>query len=143
VGHLFGYGTYIYTWANVIGVWQLWKQQMWSINHQPNFTTIRVIGHYLMCCNPSLRFVTKAKACKGADQKWSPWVTFHVPRNVGECEGMNVHTPKWAPTLGVGVLMDFQIFKVWLQTHCIEKFLISLEISWNVVIKMGLHDPFG
>jgi hypothetical protein len=30
---------------------------------------------------------------------------------VGKCEGMSPHTPKWAPTLGVGFLMDFQIFK--------------------------------
>jgi len=31
---------------------------------------------------------------------------FMVPR-VQESEGMNPHTPKWAPTLGVGVSMDF------------------------------------
>jgi hypothetical protein len=37
--------------------------------------------------------------------------TFHDPWNVGECEGMNPHTPKWAFTLGVGVPMDFQIFR--------------------------------
>jgi hypothetical protein len=24
---------------------------------------------------------------------------------------MNPHTPKWAPTLGVGVLVDFWIFR--------------------------------
>jgi hypothetical protein len=29
----------------------------------------------------------------------------------GKCEGMNPHTPKGASTLGVGVLMDSQIFK--------------------------------
>jgi hypothetical protein len=27
-----------------------------------------------------------------------------------ECEGMNPHTPKWTPTLGVGILMEFQTF---------------------------------
>jgi hypothetical protein len=27
------------------------------------------------------------------------------------CEGMSPHTPKWTPTLGVGVLMDLKIFK--------------------------------
>jgi hypothetical protein len=26
-----------------------------------------------------------------------------------ECEGMNPHTPKWTPTLGVGIPMEFQI----------------------------------
>jgi hypothetical protein len=28
---------------------------------------------------------------------------------------MNPHTPKWVPTLGVGVPMDFQIFREQLQ----------------------------
>jgi hypothetical protein len=28
-----------------------------------------------------------------------------------ECEGMNPHIPKWVPTLGVGILMDSQIYK--------------------------------
>jgi hypothetical protein len=59
--------------------------------------------------------VTKARACEGVGQKWNPGVTFHAPMSVGECEGMNPHIPKWAPTLGVGVPMDFQIFREWLQ----------------------------
>jgi hypothetical protein len=37
-------------------------------------------------------------------------VTFHTLENVGKCEGMNPHTPKWAPTLGVRVSMHSQIF---------------------------------
>jgi hypothetical protein len=28
-----------------------------------------------------------------------------------ECERMNPHTPKWTPTLGVGVFMEFRILK--------------------------------
>jgi len=28
-----------------------------------------------------------------------------------ECEGMNPHTPKWTFILGVGILMEFRIFK--------------------------------
>jgi hypothetical protein len=59
--------------------------------------------------------MTKASACKGSGQEWSLGVIFHVPRNVGKCEGMDPHTPKWAPTLGVGVSMDFQIFRKKLQ----------------------------
>jgi hypothetical protein len=31
------------------------------------------------CRNPSLRLVTKARACKGVRQEWSLGVTFHVP----------------------------------------------------------------
>jgi len=33
----------------------------------------------------------------------------------GKCEGMNPHTPKGASTLGVGALMDSQIFREQLQ----------------------------
>jgi hypothetical protein len=38
-------------------------------------------------------------------------ITFHVIRSAGKCEGMSPHTPKWAPAWGVGVSMDFRIFK--------------------------------
>jgi len=43
---------------------------------------------------------------------------------------MNHDTPKWTPTLKVGVLIEFWIFREQLQgpkTHWIIKFLISLE----------------
>jgi len=46
------------------------------------------------CCNPSLGLVTKVKVCKGAGQEGSLGVTFHVPRSVEKCEGMNLHPPK-------------------------------------------------
>jgi hypothetical protein len=74
-----------------------------------------LICKHLICHNPSFGFTTKAKVCKGASQEWNPRVTFHAPGNVGECEGMNLHTPKWAPTLGVRVPMDLWIFKERLQ----------------------------
>jgi hypothetical protein len=66
-------------------------------------------------CNLNLELATKARAYKGASQEWSLGVTFHVSKSVRECEGMNPHTPKWASTLRVGVPMDFQIFRRWLQ----------------------------
>jgi hypothetical protein len=50
--------------------------------------------------------MTKARACKGANQEGSSGIKSYAPRNVGECEGMNTHIPKWAPILGVGVQMD-------------------------------------
>jgi len=31
----------------------------------------------------------------------------HAPRSARECEGIDPHTPKGTPTLGVGVPMDF------------------------------------
>ncbi len=58
------------------------------------------IGNYH---NLNLGLTTQAKVCKGASQEGSPRVTSHIPENVGECEGMNPHTPKWAPTLRVGI----------------------------------------
>jgi hypothetical protein len=72
-----------------------------SSSWTPNY-----VGKQCECHNPSLGLVTKAKACKGVGQKGNLGVTSHVSVSVGECEGMNPHTPKWAPTLGVGVLMD-------------------------------------
>jgi len=42
-------------------------------------------------------------------------ITFHAPGSVGKHEGMNPHTPKWAPTLGVGLPMDSRIFRGRLQ----------------------------
>jgi len=64
-----------------------------------------------LCCNPSLGFATKARAYKGVGQEGNMGVTSHALKSVGECEGMNVHTLKWAPILGVGVPMDSQISK--------------------------------
>jgi hypothetical protein len=45
-----------------------------------------------MCRNPNLELVTKARACKGAGQKWSLGVTFCVLRSVGNVK-------EWTPTL--------------------------------------------
>ncbi len=69
----------------------------------------KACGH--ICRNPNLGLVTKARACKGAGQDWSPIVTFHARKSVGKCEGMNPHVPKWDPTLGVGIQMESRIFK--------------------------------
>jgi hypothetical protein len=63
------------------------------------------------CHNLNLGFTTKSRACEGANQEGSPGITSHVLGSVGKCEGMNPHTPKGAPNLGVGVLVDFRIFR--------------------------------
>jgi hypothetical protein len=77
----------------------------------PSLCVLFFLFAFVTCCNLNLGLVTKAKAYEGASQQWSPGVTFHAPGNVGECEGMNLHTPKWVITLGVGLPMDFQIFR--------------------------------
>jgi hypothetical protein len=79
----------------------------------------------IKCRNPSLRLVTKARACKNAGQEGRSRVTFPTPGSAKECEGMNPHTPKGTPTLGVGVPVDFEIFREQLQ----ESKLIRLRRS--------------
>jgi hypothetical protein len=83
-------------------IWSFWKGYLVAKNWQL---------HYYMFHNPSLGLVIKARACKVASQEGSMGVTFHAFGNVGECEGRNPHILKWAPTLGVGVPMDSQIFR--------------------------------
>jgi hypothetical protein len=51
------------------------------------------------CHNPSFGLATKARACKVTSQE-------KKLGNERKCGGMNLHTPKGASTLGVGVLMD-------------------------------------
>jgi hypothetical protein len=59
---------------------------------------------------------------------------------------MNPHTHKGASTLGVGIMVDSQIFREQLQgskPNGLKSFFITLESSWNIDVKMGLHNPFG
>jgi hypothetical protein len=44
------------------------------------------------CRNPSLKLVTKAKGCEGADQVWSSQVTFHA-------SGVQESMREWTLTL--------------------------------------------
>jgi len=52
--------------------------------------------------------MTKARACKVVGQE-------RKPGNESKCEGMNLHTPKGASTLGIGVLADSRMFRERLQ----------------------------
>jgi len=101
-------------------------------------------GQY--CHNPSLGLTIKARAYKGVVQEWSLGVTFHAPKSVGKCEGMNPHTPKWSPTLGVEILMDSKTFKRWLQgsnsldwrvTYIIKKILERKCLKWARMTHLG------
>jgi len=44
-------------------------------------------------------------------QKGSPGVMLHVFGSARECEGINPHTPKGTPTLGVRDPVDSQMFR--------------------------------
>jgi hypothetical protein len=52
-----------------------------------------------------------ARVYKGVGQEGSSEVTSHALESVGKCEGMNPHTPKWTPTLRIGIPMDSSIFR--------------------------------
>jgi len=89
----------------------------------------------------NLRFglTTKARACEGVSQIWSLGVTFHAPKSARECEGMNPHTPKWTPILGIGVLADSRIFRSncrgqnpldWRNLYNINKLLEHRCLKW-------------
>ncbi len=61
-----------------------------------------------------------------------------------ECEGMNPHTHKWTPMLGVGVpngLLNLQSVIAGVKTHCLEEIFISLKIYWNLDVWNGLASP--
>jgi hypothetical protein len=68
-------------------------------------------NYYASCRNLSLGLMIKARVCKNASQEGSLRITFHAPRSAKECEGMNPHTPKGTPTLGIGVPVDSRIFR--------------------------------
>jgi len=77
--------------------------------------------------------VTTARTCKVAGQEEAG--------SEGKCEGMNPHTPKGASILGVWSpdgLPNFHRVIVGVKTQWIEKFFISLEISWNLNVLNGL-----
>ncbi len=57
-----------------------------------------------VCHNPSLGLATKARGCKVAGQE-------RKPESERKCERLNPHTPKGAPTLGIGVPMDSRMFR--------------------------------
>jgi hypothetical protein len=48
-------------------------------------------------------------------EKRKPRVMSHAPGSARKCEGIDPHTPKGTPTLGVEVSVDFQIFIAQLQ----------------------------
>jgi len=56
---------------------------------------------FKICCNASLG------VAKVAGQEGSLGGRPHAPGSVRECEGIDPHTPKGTPTLGVGVPMGF------------------------------------
>ncbi len=62
-----------------------------------------IVGSY--CRNPSIWLATKARRLRGCGPRSRPESHITCSRECKEsreCEGMNPHTPKWTPMLGVG-----------------------------------------
>jgi hypothetical protein len=67
--------------------------------------------------------------------KRETWEHFTCSRECKECEGMDPHTPKWTPMLGVGItkgLPNLQNAIARVKTPRLKKFFISLESYWSV-----------
>jgi len=60
--------------------------------------------------NLSHGLATKARGLEKCRVRLQPGNHIDILGSVGEHEEMSPHTPKWAPTLGVGVPMAFQYF---------------------------------
>jgi len=122
----------------VVCCYELLQLPTTNLNH-------RIDCCFIVCHNLSIGLATKASVYKGVGRKKSSKVKSHALRSVGECEGMNPHTPKWAFTLGVGILMDFQTFRDQLQGSKPIGLRSSLY-HWKALetlSKMNSHDPFG
>jgi hypothetical protein len=70
----------------------------------------------------------------------------HIPKSVGECEGMNPQTPKWTLTLGVGILMDFlksdlknQNSLIWGLPYTIENLLRHRCLKRGCIIHLSIY----
>jgi hypothetical protein len=55
-----------------------------------------------------------------------------LPGSARECEGIDPHTPKGTPTLGVGVLVDSRMFRKRLQGSK-HNGLISSLYHWKTI----------
>jgi hypothetical protein len=73
----------------------------------------------------------------------------HTPKSAKECEGMSPHIPKWIRTLGVGVSMDFRIFKEcfegqnsldWQLLYTIENLLKLKCLKWGCIIHLNTYN---
>ncbi len=79
-------------------------------------------------------------------QEGRPGIMLHALGNARECEGIDPHTRKGTPTLGVGDPVDSRMFKEQLQRSKPNGLMNSLY-HWKDIetkmSKMNLHDSFG
>jgi hypothetical protein len=87
--------------------------------------------NFIWCRNLSLGLATKAKGCKVAGQEGRPGV-MSTPGSGRGCEGIDLHTPKGTPTLGVGVPVDSRMSRERLQGSKPNGLRISLY-HWKAI----------
>jgi hypothetical protein len=87
------------------------KALMITIGSHNSKIGFNVISPLISCRNLSLRLTTKARGCKVVGQEGSLGVMPHAPESARECEGIDPHTPKGTPTLGIGVIVDSRMFR--------------------------------
>ncbi len=83
----------------------------------------------------SLGLATKARGLQGYEPRERPKNNVTSSHECKECEGMNLHTPKWIPMLGIGIpngLPNLQSVILGVKTHHLEDFFISLKNYWNL-----------
>jgi hypothetical protein len=91
------------------------------------------LGGFIFCRNTNLGLATKARGLQGCRPRGRPRSCITCSQECEECkecEGMNPHTPKWTPIVGVGVQIFNAISGV--KTHRFRKFFILLESYWNL-----------
>ncbi len=83
------------------------------VNQEIQHATTTYGFNMYYCPNPSLGLATKARLVKGEGQEWSleSHFMFSWDWKYGKVWGVNLHTPKWTPTLGIRVPMDSRISK--------------------------------
>jgi hypothetical protein len=72
---------------------------------------IVLLFSFKICHDLNFKFVTKAKAMERCELRVQFGSHIHTFGRIGECEGMNPHTPKWVFIWGVGIPMDSQNFR--------------------------------
>jgi len=119
----------------------------YSLTNQFKISKLIKKRHVITCCNPNLGVATKARACKKARQEGDPGGTSYIPGNAGECEIMNLHTPKATPTWGIIIPKDSWIFReqsqgskpiIWRVLYIIENLLKRKCLKWARITHLDI-----
>jgi hypothetical protein len=98
-----------------IATFTVFKNSVVDLNNSMLLGKLWLRDAKVICHNPSLGLVTKARACKSAREEGGLGDTYYTPGNAGKCGRMNPHTPKVTPTWGVEFPKDSRIFRERLQ----------------------------